>query len=249
LLSFRKRTYPKVKRTKTDKVSGRKTVVSERKTVRQQIEEWPRIRTREMLWGKQAGRKLRPIAPEITRERRSVGRGSFDPIEKGKEFSSTIHTHPFDLTAFLLRRGHAIPSKADMISFLERFQRGKTESEIIASLSPSGMVKGYTIVSLKGVKKTKEQVGKELGRFLSSDGPFYSIKLTPKGFGVLDIPPNKNRKLLRAYIEGLEKIGFRFKHVPMPGYRFDKKSHKFKRKNLARKAVATLKRRTRKKKK
>ncbi len=220
----RKRKYPTVKRTKTDKRTGRKIVVSERPSVREQIERWPRIRTHEMVWGKDIGGELVPVAREENRERRSV---KVDE-EKAKKFGSVVHNHQFRLYHLLRRRGKAYPTIHDLRRLVERFKVGKTTSETVASLSFSGKVQGYTVVSLKGVEKPKEQIEKEFNRFLGTEkGLFTRFELTPKGIAVVYISPFSSVELMHAYVEGLEEIGFRFKHVAMPDYRFDKRKGRF----------------------
>ena len=224
---LRKRKYTSVKRTKKENATGKKVTVSERPPVREQIESWPKIRTHEMMWGKQIGEVLTSLAKQNARRRTGV---IPELLKKGEKYNFIIHTHPFTLVGLLRRRGQAIPSKSDVIRFLERYKRGETESEVIVSLSPSGKVKGYTIVSLKGVRKPKEQIEKELKQFFSSKGPFYKLEWIPGGVRIRDISPIKNLELIKIYLDGLKKIGFRFRYVPMPGYYFDGKTAEFKRK-------------------
>ncbi|MCX6802667.1 MAG: hypothetical protein NT067_06175 [Candidatus Diapherotrites archaeon] len=232
-LARRKPNYPMVRRTVLDKATGRRVVVpgSERKTVRQQVEEWPRIARYEMQWGKEFGKPLVPTVSEAERTMDSVGNEKTH--EYAKQFKIGIHTHP--LTLFRQRRGRGLLTHGDLFNFIDAVKTGRAESEVIASLSLSGKVMGYTVVSLKGVSKPIDQISREVSELISSPVFYYFF---PGGF---DMPPiDSSPRLVKAYYNGLKKIGFRFKHFSMPGYYFDKRNGRFRRKNIARKAVEAL---------
>jgi len=236
LLPSLRRTYPKVKRTRIDKVTGRKKAVSKRKTVRQQIEEWPRISRYEMEWGKDIGRQLVPLAGEDTRFKGHVG--DEKSFEASKKFLFAVHTHPLSFS--IKRRGGGVPSKVDIFSFLERVEANpdKRRAGVVVSLNEAGEVMGYTVFALKKGKAAKE-VQKELNRRFSS-WPF--LRMYPGGNGFVVPGVSSSGYMVRAYQKALVESGIRLKHVAMPGYRFDRKSGKFKREGLVRKAIGSLKR-------
>ncbi len=227
-------TYPIIKRTKTGKVTGRKTVVSKRPSVREQIESWLDASELEMAWAKKVGGKLEPAvvkngSPEKAFIGYLLGR-SINVRAKGsawtcinKESHFMLHTHITSLEYPGLI-GAGVPSPQDLIAFHSYLKNGLVRTSVIVQIGTDGRVKGYTVFKLNRKIEIKKDPPKTLKsiREKFQDAFFNKLLNFSRRFASL-----KDKETLASYLKELSHLGFRLRFVPMKGYFFNKRTGNF----------------------
>ena len=225
----------KIKRTGTDRRIGKKVTVSERKSVRQQIERWPRVAEEEMSWVKNLGKPLISATPEkdprfIARGRRGV----ISDLELVKKSDIFIHTHPEKSADKAAGKVRVMPSANDMAYFYDLARAGPEKTMAIASVRKNGRVSGYCSVKLRKRSKRKESMKKL----------FALIDII--GAGSWGIELRWKRMPFNVLYESLKEAGFNLKFIPTEGHSFNRKEFIFERKKLSRRIRERIRRKKKK---
>lgn len=189
---------------------------SRRRTVKEQIESFPRIADLEAHWFKDALRDLQPAM--LKRETATV---QPDYSKKGK---FGIHSHP---------KYHkpSMPSVQDLLYFNEL----SSKAMVISAMNPLGKVAGYTFVK-KPRKPEKAIID------LSAESRLYNLKKERidairsqiAQLNRLQQSAERNKKIFDLFAEwrcigveitdlikgAVKKAGWKMRFVPMPGYYF-----------------------------
>jgi hypothetical protein len=229
----RKPNYPMVRRTTLDKATGRRVVVpgSERKIVRQQIEEYRPIGNVELAFVKNIGEPLRFGVNKGDRTL-TTGKGRVAPDQElVKNSDITVHTHPKLKLARGQTHAQAFPSANDMLFFFDIMHAKPAQALAIASLGQNEKVAGYTMVKLrKNSGMEREKSIQELDSLMAVV-PFHM----PLVFAWVFSP-----EVIR---EKLKDAGFYLKFVPAKGHYFNKEKFVFERKRLGQRIREKMKRR------